>query len=272
MGKPGDDPNAHLQIRRLLKNGKLLRMDTMEQLCLNCGQPISGTFCSACGQKTSTSRFTMSQLAHDFFHGFFHVDRGFFYTAKELMIRPGPTLKNYLAGQRIRHFNPFTFIVIVGGLNGYLLQTFHWQGFMLNMGMLSKSGFNQEIWNSSLEHFTVRLLVAIPLYSLMTYLLYYRSHYTFAEHLIANTYLRAEFHVFMIIIGPLQFLVHAKSKAVVIQLFFVVAALVYLGWGYAGWLEKRLTAQGMLKGFAVALLSTVSEAAIFYVLISGRFW
>jgi hypothetical protein len=53
--------------------------------CLNCNKPFTERelFCSSCGQRTTTHRFSLKSIfAHDFVHAIFHLDRGFFSTLK----------------------------------------------------------------------------------------------------------------------------------------------------------------------------------------------
>eukprot|EP01132_Coremiostelium_polycephalum_P020155 gene20155-23955_t len=64
--------------------------------CLNCNEKIAGKFCSNCSQASSTHRFSLAHVfKHDFIHGIFHFDKGFFYTIKELFTRPGHSIRDY---------------------------------------------------------------------------------------------------------------------------------------------------------------------------------
>ena len=238
-----------------------------ETLCKNCHHPVQDNYCSHCGQKTSTARFSFGQLFHELIHGVFHVDHGILFTAKELLVRPGTTVKNYLAGERVRYFNPFTFCVIIGGLNAYFLQKVHWQGLFIDLDLLNKQDVNQVVWEGSLKYFTYRLLLSIPVLSVVTYLFYYRR-YLFIEHLIANTYLRAEFWLLMILAEPIELIGHAHQMAVVMRVVFLFAGLLYMGWAYAGlFSESAFNKRDLLKGFFVALIATLCDMLLMNILI-----
>ena|SRR5450631_742653 len=119
----------------------------------------------------------------EFLHGFYHFDHGLLFTARELALRPGRTIRNYLRGKRVTYFNPFTFILVLGGINALLLKKLHWQSFFIELGMLDKNAINQAIWDSSLEHFTIRLLLSIPIYSLITFFfLFQKAIYVYRTH------------------------------------------------------------------------------------------
>lgn len=53
--------------------------------CLNCNEPLKGKYCYTCGQSASTHRFTLQHIfTQDFIRVIFYINKGFFYTIKEL--------------------------------------------------------------------------------------------------------------------------------------------------------------------------------------------
>lgn len=239
----------------------------MVQTCKNCNSVVDNKFCPVCGQKTSTSRFTMKHLLHDFIHGFFHVDHGIFYTAKKLAQNPGKMLREYLQGHRIRYFNPFTYILLVGGLSAFLLPKVHWRSYFIDVGIIVKKSVDQEIWNSSLKHFSLRLLLGIPLYALVTKLFYYKKKYNFSEHLIANTYIRAELSFFMILIAPFELVWRTVDSHGVIKSVLIGLMMLYCAWAYAGLFNERITLATLAKGFVVIFIAIFVEMIILNLII-----
>jgi recombinational DNA repair protein RecR len=77
--------------------------------CKNCGHKYEGYYCSICRQSADTSRITWKEIIEHFLSVVIDVDKGFFYTVKEMLIRPGKTISDYLQGKRIDHFNPLMF-------------------------------------------------------------------------------------------------------------------------------------------------------------------
>ena len=188
----------------------------MVQTCKNCSAVVDNKFCPVCGQKTATSRFTMKHLVHDFIHRVFHVDSGIFYTAKKLAQNPGKMLHDYLHGHRVEYFNPFTFILLVGGLSAFLFPITHWRSYFIDIGVLVPKSISQEIWNSSLKHFSIRLLLGIPMFALITRIFYYRKNYNFSEHLIANTFIRAEICLCFTMLSVLELVWHSDEAFAII--------------------------------------------------------
>jgi len=209
----------------------------------------------------------MKHLLHDFVHGFFHIDHGIFYTAKKLAQNPGKTLRDYLHGHRVRYFNPFTFILLVGGLSAFLLPKVHWHSYFIDIGIIVKKSVDQEVWNSSLKHFSLRLLLGIPLYALITKLFYYKKNYNFSEHLIANTYIRAELSFLMILIAPFELIWRSADSYSVIKSVLIGLMMLYCAWAYAGLFSERVTFATLAKGFIVIFIAIFVEMIILNLII-----
>jgi hypothetical protein len=68
--------------------------------CLNCNNTIDKNFCNICGQKTSTHRFSIKHILDaGILNGIFMINKGFFFTIKELFTRPGHSIREYINGK-----------------------------------------------------------------------------------------------------------------------------------------------------------------------------
>jgi hypothetical protein len=161
----------------------------MSDHCLNCGNPVQANYCEQCGQKTSTHRFSLAHIfTHDFVHGIFHLDKGFFYTIRELIVRPGHSIREFIAGKRVKHFNYFTLILLI-----------------LTIGLIFQelSPVNPtEIFDSVKNNKTVAnfyekavkeypklfVLGMIPVYAVSSWIFFRKAKHNFAEHLVLNSY------------------------------------------------------------------------------------
>ncbi len=86
-GESGDDGHFH------------------ERDCLNCGTPLSGAFCAACGQKAHLHK-SLGSLASDFVQGLFNFEGKIWRTLPMLAWRPGEMTRRYVAGERARFVSP----------------------------------------------------------------------------------------------------------------------------------------------------------------------
>lgn len=91
--------------------------------CKNCGQEVSGNYCSSCSQSTSTQRFTRRDFWGEFLYGFTSWNRGFFYTLARLFISPGRLMKEYIAGRRVQYYRPIPLLIIIAAIYGVVCTT-----------------------------------------------------------------------------------------------------------------------------------------------------
>jgi len=78
---------------------------TLEANCLNCGAPLAGPFCAACGQHAHVHR-TLGAFFHDFLHGVLHFEGKIWRTLPLLAWKPGELTRRYIDGQRARFVSP----------------------------------------------------------------------------------------------------------------------------------------------------------------------
>jgi hypothetical protein len=88
--------------------------------CLNCGATVSASFCPDCGQKTATHRLNWHYVWHDIPHSVFHLDKGFLFTIRQMTLRPGKAVNEFLDGKRVNYFRPLMFLIITGSMAGLI--------------------------------------------------------------------------------------------------------------------------------------------------------
>ena len=78
---------------------------THETNCLNCGAPLTGPYCSACGQKAHIHRSVRAFLG-DFVQGLLNFEGKIWRTLPMLALKPGEMTRRYIAGERARYISP----------------------------------------------------------------------------------------------------------------------------------------------------------------------
>jgi hypothetical protein len=76
------------------------------KVCLNCNTPLTGKFCSQCGQKDLPARQDLGDLFINFISSFFSFESKFFKTFKDLVLKPGKIVNEYNAGRRESYYHP----------------------------------------------------------------------------------------------------------------------------------------------------------------------
>jgi hypothetical protein len=107
------------------------------------------------------------------------------YTIKELTVRPGYSLRDYLNGKRAYHFNPLLFLILIGGLTSLLFANLH-----LNLPVKEIELEKIEAFSSTLAHkyFAIVGLIFITLLTLTDYLIHFNKKYNLPELIVINTF------------------------------------------------------------------------------------
>lgn len=206
-------------------------LPVMHTHCLNCTYPLTGHYCAHCGQKASTHRYSVRHfVAHDLVHGIWHVDKGLLFTVKELFVRPGHSVRTFIAGKRAGHFNYITLIVLVIGISAFLAGFTH-----LKLSDIFPAKTREMM--SVIERFSMKYpklvpLVTIPFSSLFSFLWFRKAGLNAAEHIVMNAYKASA----ELIIGLLFsiILIFYQDKQVLYQLYSGMALLIsaYGVWFY----------------------------------------
>jgi hypothetical protein len=81
--------------------------------CANCGAPMQGEFCQACGQSIHSVVRPMHHMVEDTLDMVFHVDGRIVHTLPPLLYRPGFLTMEYLSGRRQRYVAPFRLMFVL---------------------------------------------------------------------------------------------------------------------------------------------------------------
>ncbi len=92
--------------------------------CTNCANPVIGNFCAICGQPVRLKRIDFHYISHEVQHQL-HFEKGFLYTIKELLLRPGKGIKEFIAFNRSRLVKPIVFLIVTSLIYSTALHFFH---------------------------------------------------------------------------------------------------------------------------------------------------
>lgn len=173
------------------------KTDMDETICKNCDNPAIGNFCATCGQSTKTGRINLHNIVHNFLHGILHVDQGFFYTMKELSLRPGKTIRDYFAGKRVSYFNPFGYFFLIATVYVFISH-FVGQPLFMDVNVKIEEANEQAKQIESLfqtiryifdNHYSLIMLGLVPFTALASFLFFRAAKYNYGEHLMLNCYI-----------------------------------------------------------------------------------
>src|SRR6478672_4201985 len=181
--------------------------------CKNCNYQFEGNFCNHCGQAANTHRLNMHHIWHDLQHGLFHFDNGIFYTMKQLLTRPGHTIREFISGKRVRHSKPLSFVIILATIYGLLYHFLIPDSFGVKAIDTSDSllGVYEKVINWSLDHFAYATLIMIISATIASYLVFKKQGYNLAEHLVLNAYYRGLVLVISLLLFPLLYILQRSG-------------------------------------------------------------
>ena len=200
-------------------------MDSKSIVCKNCGFTVEASYCGNCGQKANTYRITWKELVHHLPHAILHLDEGFFYTLKQLTLRPGEALREYLAGKRKRYFNPFLMLLLTAGLCSYLYKHLDLKTILAATRMHELNDQNPTVAS---KYLAIRNVIFCVICSLGDKLFFFNREHTVPELIVTNTYAFAEISFLQLLFIPVLLLGRHFHVDNFFKELFVATALVYL--------------------------------------------
>ncbi len=217
--------------------------------CKNCHTFFEGNYCYNCGQKGDEKRFKLSNLTGTFVHGFYHVHSGLLFNIKELFIQPGEMLRGFISGKRVAYINPFTYLILVSLIGGYVYKTSGIDNHLNEIFIASG-----ETIKFTGKYFSYRVLLTIPSYALMCRIFYKSYNYNFAEHLVINTFLMSQSMVIMVVWMLVSSFM--KSYSAFFEIFYYsafISLIIYQVFVFFHLFDTGNTAMRLLKASVVAI-------------------
>src|SRR3954462_15564443 len=81
--------------------------------CENCGQPLTGEYCAACGQRHEPHVHTLGHFASEAFESVTHADSRLWRTLGYLLVKPGFLSREFFNGKRSRYLPPFRLYLVI---------------------------------------------------------------------------------------------------------------------------------------------------------------
>lgn len=243
--------------------------------CLNCATPLTDKFCAHCGQPAATHRLTMGHFLHEIPHSIWHVDKGIFYTLRELLLRPGITILGYLRGQRVRHFAPLALLLLVTGVASFLAAKLHLGEIAQSVTPETSTELReaQLQGNESVMHYLGWIYVAMsPLIAMFVRRALRRTGLNLAEALVAVLYVTAVGNLLSLLLLPLFYWVKSGTAYSIMTFFYSLIYLLYQAWAYGQLLlETTLNRwgrwwRGLLMAGAAFLLVLCGAVVIMFTL------
>ena len=92
-------------------------MSEEEHQCPTCGRHYVGNFCPQCGQSSKIGRYSLKNALLLYLDVWGLGNRGMFRTIRDLFLRPGYMIQDYLRGMQMAYFPPFKMLFLLATLS-----------------------------------------------------------------------------------------------------------------------------------------------------------
>lgn len=232
-------------------------MPTDPAVCPNCGATFASAYCGACGQRRIRGRITIPGLVAAGMRTVLDLENGLVRTARDLTMRPGRTVQEYLAGRRASYMNPIGYLFFCVGATTvlYILIGFGDHRFTV-FAIPDIPGLDAISPN-------LILMVNVPIMAVWSWAGFRKSGRTFAENLVLNVYIYGHLNAFLLLMSPFYLLLPTNAVDVAVA----IVNLGYTIWIYRTFFEKRGFG-GMTRVVLIAMFAT-SGAAVFSGFLDG---
>ena len=221
--------------------------------CNKCNEQSEDNFCPKCGIPFHIKRIDKKYVLHEMEHSLLHLENGIFYTIKELIINPGNTIRNFINGERDKHFKPLGFLIITSVIYGFIS---HYFGYA---EIDPDEGGNSVIadWFDNHNNYANVLLIGFIAISLR-FVFYRKEHYNIFEYFILMAFITGEIMVMGIIAEALSGILHSEVPANI----FLILTFLYGSWVIAKFFEVK-----SFGGYFKAILVYFSCICLFFITV-----
>ena len=86
---------------------QVMPLTAEKHVCTTCGTEFHGNYCPRCGQRSTIGRYSFKSAFLLFLDVWGLGNRGMFRTIRDLLLRPGYMIRDYLSGMQMAYFPPF---------------------------------------------------------------------------------------------------------------------------------------------------------------------
>jgi hypothetical protein len=198
--------------------------------CKNCSNFFESKYCPHCGAPAKVKRIDRHYVAHEVQHGVLHVEKGFLFTARELMLRPGHCIRNFIEGGRAKHYKPIGFVIVTS-----IIYTALGHYFDTSSVYPKPEGNANKVILWITTHYSYSNLIEILFISTTLTLLFWKKKYNYFEYIVLNCYLTGQ----AMLIGCIFMMASYFTKIPAIHALFPFFAIVYSIWGISQFFNDK---------------------------------
>ena len=91
----------------------IIKKSAEQHRCATCGEEYQGNYCPQCGQSAQIGRYSFRKATLLFLDVWGVGNRGMFRTLRDLILRPGYLIRDYISGMQSAYFPPFKLVFLL---------------------------------------------------------------------------------------------------------------------------------------------------------------
>ncbi len=228
--------------------------------CINCNHQVVDDFCSKCGQPKNIKRIDFRYMVHEIGH-LLHFEKGFHFTAWQLIIKPGKTIRTYLFENRNKYVKPIVYLFFASLIFTLFTHFFHIQYTYLNVGYMEglKDKVNLKTIDSWLIEHIAYTNIIVGFCIAPWLMLFYRDRkYNIFEMIVVMSYVLAT--CFLVVL-PIITLIKFTNVINNLTEFVIIFQIWSIGQFFG---EKNIV--NYIKAMLAYILGLLTYVAIFFII------
>lgn len=223
--------------------------------CKNCNTEVNHNFCPNCGQPSLLKRIDEHYIAHEIKH-VLHFEKGILFTIKELLTKPGQSIREFISADRNRLVKPIIFVIITSIIYTLISHFFHIEEEYLKYDVPKESSFTKILGWMQANYGYLNILMGAFI-AVWLKIFFRKYDYNFFELLIMVCYVLG---ISMLIFAFFTF-IEGISHIKLLSTAGMIGT-IYLTWATGNFFEKKKAAN-YFKALVCYLLGMLT----FFILI-----
>lgn len=199
--------------------------------CRNCNSELNGKYCSNCGQEMELKRINKDYIINEV-GSVLNFDKGFFYTIRELLWRPGKTIRAFILEDRNRLVKPLFFLIIASLIYSITKQLFHFEDGYVKFQTSEKSA-STIMMNWVQNNYGYANILMGVFIAFWTKLFFRKYAFNFYEVLILLCFVMGIGMLIFSFFGIFEAISHLKALQ-----FGAMVGFIYITWAIAQFFDK----------------------------------
>jgi FtsH-binding integral membrane protein len=242
-----------------------------ENICTNCLEPISLNFCQNCGNPTKLERIDRRYAIQEAI-SLLGFEKGFLYTIKELLLRPGQTIHDYLISNRNKYTKPLTFLLLASAIYTFVVHYFKVES--IYQERVEKSYENSSVSSTIIliqNNYGYANIISTVFIIFWLKLFFKKYHYNMYETAVLLFFVMGEVMIFSVLMP-----INTKYfNSPIIENVVTIAGLVYMGWAIGQFYEKKFSNYTKaffvyIFGFLTFVIFAVVIGVVYDIIFKGK--